>query len=134
MAMSDLMVDGIKWDFQASFYSLLNIPVTNKIVDFVGSQITAKTGAPWNRTISLRDLKRKVGLVFRRNKSKFYMPSDKKVLLQKISLRKTRRVTVSYFLKKVIISLIYNCLPFFKNHRKTDVENKFLSTSCLVRR
>ncbi|GAA5801024.1 hypothetical protein HPULCUR_006464 [Helicostylum pulchrum] len=101
-AMGNLMVEDVRWNFQLPFRSPENLVVTNSILDFVGVHISAKTGDPWTRTLSLRELKQKINLVFQRNKSKINMPNDKKSLLKKINVRKTRRVTKSQHRKQII--------------------------------
>ncbi|KAI8088539.1 hypothetical protein BDF21DRAFT_450198 [Thamnidium elegans] len=101
-AIYNLKIENIEWDFHAPLGNPNNINATNKILESVGSQISSITEAPWIQSISHQELKLKIILVFRRNKSKFNMTSDKKAFLKKMNVRKTRRVIKTKRRKQIL--------------------------------
>lgn len=96
--MSNQKVMGVEWDFSKSLAHTDNQKIVLNIVDFVGAQITSATNKPWTMSISQNDLKAKISLLHRRQKTDFLMPADKKAKIKKANIRKTRRVTVSLLL------------------------------------
>jgi hypothetical protein len=84
-----------KWDFSKKLSHKDNVEITNNVIDFVAVQITSITNMPWTNSVSLRDLKAKISMVYRRQKTDDQMPSEKRELFKKENIRKTRRVTVS---------------------------------------
>ena len=85
----------VQWDFTKRYNHVDNVAVTNNVIDFVSTQVQAKTNQHWTCLISHHELSSKISSVFRRQKGKNSMPDARKAEIKKKNVRKTRRITVS---------------------------------------
>lgn len=86
---------GLEWDLTKQPSDVNNENITNNVIQYLGAQIDVITNKPWGSSITYRELKNKVVLVFHRQKRRSNESEDIKAIKKKISMRKNRRITVS---------------------------------------
>lgn len=90
------MATRAEWNLDLNFKHQDNVAITNTVIDYVATQITATTNvAHWVNLISYKDLQAKICLVFRRHRTKKLRTDDRHAEIKKYNIRKSRRVTVS---------------------------------------
>lgn len=74
----------------------VNQEVNTNIIDYVSNKVVEVTGQNWTNLISAKDLNTKIAWIFNRKKAESKMTPIDKMKTKKASIRKSRRVTVSY--------------------------------------